>query len=131
MKDKEESPLNKLVIKSSKKVEEIMYSTLKDYIGLDKDTHEVIFLDTAKDLTIEKRVLLLLLGYTAMKILGWIDNDALKPKEVAMKIGANHNTVRYILSGLHKKGIVDRSRGLYRIKLSRILEIANMFKKEG
>ena len=131
MKNKEESPLHKLVIKSSKKVEEIMYSILKDYIVLDEDNHEVILLETARSLNAERKILLLLLGYKAMEILGWIDDSSLTPREIAKRVGVNYNTVRSVLSRLHQKGMVSKiGRGMYKVELSRILEISSMFKRE-
>jgi len=125
-----ESPLSNLLVKGSKKIEEIMYSILKDYIQLDEESKEVIFLESAKDLSVEKRILLLLMGYKAMEILNLISDSSLSPQEIAKKIGANYNTVRSKLSKLAREGLVNKVRkGRYAVQLSKIIELSELFKK--
>lgn len=125
-----ESPLSNLIVKGSKKIEEVMYNILKDYIRLDEESREVIFLESAKDLSVEKRILLLLMGYKAMEILNLITDSSLSPREIAEKIGANYNTVRSQLSKLAREGLISKmGKGKYCVQLSKIIELSELFKK--
>lgn len=127
----EESPLEKLVVESSKEIERIIYEVLKDYIALDKERKEVLFLDKARELTLEKKIIALLLGYKAMELLGWQVESNLSPKEIASKIGANYNTVRVVIPTLNRRGLISKvGRGKYCIELSRIMEIASLLREE-
>ena len=124
-----DSPLQNLFIKSSEEAEKILYEVLKDYIRIDKETHEIIFLENYQSLSNEKKILLTLLARKALQILNLVEDDSLTPREISNKTGVNYNTVRPTLASLTKRGLVNRKeKGKYYIEITKLRTISKIIK---
>ena len=132
----EREKFSRLRISTKKKIEDIMEHALEGLIYLDEDTRDIVIgrLFGKCKMNAYHRVLIGLLGYKALNIIGWREEDSVSAKELSEKLGLNYNTVRAILSQLVKdKYAVQKGRGKYTINISlieKISEIISNIKRE-
>ena len=111
----------RLRISSSRKIEELLEEALEGFISLDEDTKDIILGSLMEKCKINEKdkIIIGLLGYKALQVIGWRDEDAVSAKELSEKLGINYSTVRGTLSNLvNQEKIVQRKeRGLYAINI--------------
>lgn len=122
-----EKEFARLRVSTKKKIEELMEDALEGFIGLDEDTKDLVIgpLLSKCKISVADKILIGLLGYKAMSMIGWRENDTVSAKELSEKLGLNYNTVRAELSRLAKeKYVIQKARGAYSINTRFIEEIS-------
>jgi len=113
----EESTLSKLLRKKEEGDEYLLYELLKDIIGIEKDSGELIFSKEYGKLSEKGKVLVVLLAQKARVRLGkapkGFSKEELRPKEIAELSGVKSSTVRVSLMKLREEGLVKSTEDGY------------------
>ena len=70
-----------------------LFNLLSPFIKINKDDKNIFFLDSALNHSLKNKILLFLLGKKALFLLGEIDTDHIKPKDIIKETGIPKGSV--------------------------------------
>jgi DNA-binding MarR family transcriptional regulator len=125
-----EDPLDDLLVKKQDLDRKLLAEVLTPYIKLDQDSGTVIPTPAFARLTNSAKILVFLLGRKAAKSLNLLaETEERTPKEIATLTGINYNSVKPMLSSLHKARKVQKAGDSYSVPDHAILTIREDLKK--
>jgi len=123
------NPLEELYTDSGQIDQEALFSTLKPYIRLHRETGAVIFTSVGMGLSATKKILLLFLARKALYLLGAISSEYLAPKDVKLEFGKNipHGTIDASLKRFLERGPLKAQNGKYFIPDFNFYQVQEIF----
>ncbi len=107
--------------------EEILYEAISPFIRFGKESNSVIFTPEYYELGNREKVLVYLLALKAAGFLGLTSvGESASPKAISAATGVTYNSIKPILSGLAKNGLLAREGGRYSVPNHNILRIKEM-----
>ncbi len=106
--------LSKLIVKDDLD-EEVLSSILERFIRIKADSSKIIILPDFSKLKSKDQILVLLLGFKALKLLNLRDSEGVGPKEIYTLSGLNHSTVKNALRDLEFENLAISEKGKYSI----------------
>lgn len=109
-----QSKLSDLIVKNDLN-EEALSSILERFIRIQADSSKIITLPDFSKLKSKDGILMLLLGFKALKLLGLRENEAVGPKEVHILSGINLSTVKNTLRDFESDNLASSEKGKYSV----------------
>ncbi len=109
-----EDPLNELLIDSAAVDREAIVVALRNYIGIDTTSRNVVTKDAFTALSARQKIVALLLGAKARFLLG-SGSEALTPAEIASSSGVPPGTVRPTLRALARQHVISNNHEGYSV----------------
>jgi len=106
--------LSNLIVKDDLD-EEALSSILERFIRIKADSSKIITLPDFSKLKSKDGVLMLLLGFKAIKLLGLKENENVGPKELHTISGINLSTVKNALRDLESENLTSSEKGKYSV----------------
>ncbi len=110
----EKSKLSSLIVKDDLN-EEALSSILERFIRIKADSSKIIILPDFSKLKTRDAMIVLLLGFKALKLLGLRENEDVGPKEIYVLSGINLSTVKNTLRDLESGSLVSSEKGKYSV----------------
>jgi len=110
------NPLEELFTDASGHLEPSeLLALLKPYIGINREKHTIVYTPEGLALNASKKIILLLLGKKALKLLSVSENEAISPKEMKDEFGRNmpSGTIDSTLKRLFDQGYIQAEKGQY------------------
>lgn len=111
-----QNPLQELFTDASGYIEPgELLAILKSYIGINRQKHTIIFTPEGLALNASKKIILLLLGRKALKLLSIVESEAISPKEMKDEFGRNmpSGTIDSTVKRLSDQGYIQGEEGKY------------------
>ena len=123
-----QNKLSNLIIKDDLN-EEVLFSILDRFIRIKGDSAKIITLPDFSKLKSKDGILILLLGFKAIKLLGIRKDEILGPKELHIISGINISTVKNTLRELESKNLATSEKGKYSIPNFLLYSLKDYFEK--
>jgi hypothetical protein len=108
----EKNNLSKLIAKDDLD-ETVLASILERFLKIDAEVGKIIILPDFSSLKSKDAILILLLGYKAIKLLKIKENELVGPKEIHEISGVNLSTVKNTLCDFKAKRLINSEKGKY------------------
>ncbi len=104
---------------------------LKPFLRLHRETGTVIYTQVGMKLSATKKIILLFLAKKALFLLGAIESEFLRPKDVKLEFGKNipHGTIDATLKHFSEKGPLRGKDGKYFIPDFNFFQVQEIFNK--
>lgn len=110
----EQNKLSNLIVKDDLN-EEVLSSILDRFIRIKADSSKIITLPDFSKLKTKDAMLMLLLGFKAIKLLGLRENENAGPKELHIISGINLSTIKSALRDLESENLISSEKGKYSV----------------
>ncbi len=110
-----ENPLESLIVSGEEVDKNLLVTVLADLVRVEKSTGEIRFIGVAPKLPKRIQILLFLLGRKAAKALDLIEEEAIAPSEMEVKLGVKGGPLRGQLFQLKNDRLVQSEGGKYRV----------------
>lgn len=108
----EQNKLSSLIVKDDLN-EEVLFSILDRFIRIKADSSKIITLPDFSKLKSRDGILMLLLGFKAIKLLGLREDENAGPKELHVISGINLSTAKNALRDLESENLTSSEKGKY------------------
>ncbi len=109
-----QNKLSNLIVKDDLN-EEALSSILERFIRIKADLSKIITLPDFSKLKSKDEIIMLLLGFKALKLLGLREDEGVGPKEIHILSGINLSTVKNTLRDLESESLATSEKGKYSI----------------
>ncbi|CQH65255.1 uncharacterized protein HHUB_6088 (plasmid) [Halobacterium hubeiense] len=107
--------LENLLVDEQEISEEILHDLLADYIGIGKQSGDLIPQQPFRELTAKEKVVIVLLSQRARHELDMVETEWMTPTEISDQSGVKKGTIYPTVRELDNDGIVEDDDGSYRI----------------
>jgi hypothetical protein len=122
----EQLSFDDLLIDEEEVSEALLTETLIEYIRIGDESGSIVPQEAFEDMTVKKRVVVVLLAQHALEGMDMSDDDWLKPSGIAERGGMKRGSVYPAVRELDNEGIVEADDGSYRIPMQN-LEAAKQY----
>lgn len=124
--DDQKSPIDELFTDSEPLDTTMVVNSLKRFIRIKRESHEIFFTDEGNEVSILKRILIFGLGKKLLKLEQYIDSESFSAKEITERLQLKKGTVDGLFNNLRSKSYILGSGSDYLIpnyKINNILTL--------